>query len=154
MFNFLRLLLAGVLEDSRIGYIYDKPLVMNRWRCERDDDYYHLDPETGFIIYKNEIVYEADESLLDLGRGSSGSDIHLSICEFKEPLFLDNWQDEIDDVERKLVKEEVEDDEFWPFVINYFIEWRLIGGLSQKARKSFSGKPQGSINSHLWVWVN
>lgn len=127
MFNFLRLLLAGVLEGSRIGYIYDEPLVMNRWICERDDDYYHLDPETGFIIQRDKIVYEANVEMLETGRGSRGSDVHLNLYKFKMPFYVNGWRDADLDVilngdGKEWVQEEVEEDDLWPFVINYFNE--------------------------------
>lgn len=128
MFNFLRLLLAGVLEGSRIGYIYGEPLVMNRWICERADDYYHLDPETGFITYKDKIVYEVDQQVIYLGRGSSGDDIHLNLYKFKLPFYINGWRENVDlDIilngdGKEAVNEEVGDDALWPFVINYFNE--------------------------------
>lgn len=125
MFNFLRLLLAGVLEGSRIGYIYDEPLLLSRSVREHYDDYYHLDPETGFITYRDKIVYEAAQQAINLGRGSSGNDIHLNLYKFKLPFYIDGWQDADLDIilngdGKEIVDEEVSDDALWPFVINCF----------------------------------
>lgn len=126
MFNFLRLLLAGVLEGSRIGYIYGEPLLLSRSVREHYDDYYYLDPETGFITYRDKIVYEADQQVIYLGRGSSGNDIHLNLYRFKLPFYINGWKDNADlDIilngdGKEIVDEEVSNDALWPFVINYF----------------------------------
>lgn len=125
MFNFLRLLLAGVLDGSRIGYIYWEPLLLSRGVQEYDDDCYHLDPETGFITYKDKIVYEAEQQAINLGRGSSGNDIHLNLYKFKLPFYVKGWRDADLDIilngdGKETVNEEVNDDALWPFVIDYF----------------------------------
>lgn len=119
MFNFLRLLLAGVLEGSRIGYIYGEPLLLSRSVREHYDDYYYLDPETGFITCRDKIVYEADQQVIYLGRGSSGN---LNLYRFKLPFYINGWQDADLDIilngdGKEIVDEEVS---LWPFVINYF----------------------------------